>query len=31
VILTYRFRVKDASSGKRLAAMAMSVNQVWNY
>lgn len=31
MILTYRFRVKDATAGKRLARMAVAVNQVWNY
>lgn len=31
VILTCRYRVKDAASGKHLAWMAVSVNQVWNY
>lgn len=31
MILTYRFRVKDATAGRRLARMAVSVNQVWNY
>lgn len=30
-ILTYAFRVKDATMGKHLNAMARSVNQVWNY
>lgn len=31
VFLTYRFRVKDATAGKWLDRMAVSVNQVWNY
>lgn len=31
VILTYRYRIKDATSGKRLAALALAVNRVWNY
>jgi transposase len=31
VFLTYRYRVKDATAGKRLDRMAVSVNQVWNY
>jgi putative transposase len=31
VILSYRYRVKDATSGKRLAAMARAVNRVWNF
>lgn len=29
--LTYRYRVKDATSGKHLARMARAVNFVWNY
>lgn len=31
MILTYRYRVMDATSGKRLAKMAKAVNFVWNY
>ena len=31
MLLTYRYRVKDATAGQRLARMAGSVNQVWNY
>jgi transposase len=31
MILTYRYRVKDAIASKRLRRMAASVNQVWNY
>jgi putative transposase len=31
MLLTYQYRVKDATAGKRLARMAGSVNQVWNY
>lgn len=31
MILTYRYRIKDATSAKPLARMAMAVNQVWNY
>lgn len=31
MILTYRYRVKDAVAAKRLRAMAVAVNQVWNY
>jgi transposase len=31
MLLTYRYRVKDATAGKRLARMAVSVNRVWNY
>jgi transposase len=30
-LLTFRYRVKDATSGKRLDAMTRAVNQVWNY
>lgn len=29
--VTYRYRVKDATSGKHLARMARAVNYVWNY
>ena len=28
---TFSYRVKDATSGKRLAALASAVNTVWNY
>ncbi|HRY01583.1 MAG TPA: transposase [Beijerinckiaceae bacterium] len=31
VFVTYSYRVKDAGSGKRLQALATSVNQVWNF
>ena len=31
MILTYRYRVKDATPGKALARMARAVNLVWNY
>ena len=31
MVLTHRYRVKDATAGKRLARMAASVNRVWNY
>lgn len=31
VILTFRYRVKDATSGKHLRQMARSVNLVWNF
>jgi putative transposase len=31
MLLTHRHRVKDATSGKWLGRMAVSVNQVWNY
>jgi transposase len=31
MLLTFRYRVKDATAGKRLDRMAVSVNQVWNY
>lgn len=30
-VLTYRYRIKDRSARKALAAHAVSVNQVWNY
>ena len=29
--LTYRFRIKDATSGKHLGKMASAINYVWNY
>jgi putative transposase len=31
VILTYRYRIKDATTAKRLRAHARAVNHVWNY
>jgi transposase len=31
VILTYRYRVKDATAGRHLDHMARAVNQVWNF
>jgi putative transposase len=31
MILTYRYRIKDATSGKHLAALARAVNTVWNF
>jgi hypothetical protein len=31
MMLTFRYRVKDATAGKMLARMAVAVNQVWNY
>ena len=31
IILTYRYRVKDATAGKYLDRMARAVNLVWNY
>ena len=31
VILTYRYRIKDATAAKRLRAHARAVNYVWNY
>lgn len=31
MLLTFRYRVKDATVGKRLTRMAVAVNQVWNY
>lgn len=30
-VLTFRYRVKDATTGKHLSRMAVAVNQVWNY
>jgi IS605 OrfB family transposase len=30
-ILTFRYRIKDAATGKHLSRMALSVNTVWNY
>jgi hypothetical protein len=30
-MLTYRFRIKDATSGKHLTRMAWAVNTVWNF
>jgi putative transposase len=30
-MLTYRYRIKDATSGKHLLRMAWAVNTVWNY
>ena len=30
-LLTYRFRIKDATSGKHLDKMAGAINYVWNY
>ena len=30
-MLTYRYRIKDETSGKHLLKMAYAVNQVWNY
>lgn len=31
MLLTYRYRVKDATAGKRLSRMASAVNVVWNF
>jgi hypothetical protein len=31
VILTYRYRIKDATTAKRLLGHARAVNYVWNY
>lgn len=31
MVLTYRYRVKDATSGPSLDQMARAVNQVWNF
>ena len=30
-IITYKFRIKDAATGKHLARHAVACNQVWNY
>lgn len=30
-VLTFKFRVKDATTGKHLSRMARAVNAVWNY
>src|SRR5262249_51546277 len=30
-MLTYRYRIKDATSGKHLTRMAWAVHRVWNY
>jgi putative transposase len=30
-MLTYRYRVKDATTGKQLQRMGWAVNRVWNY
>jgi putative transposase len=31
MILTYRYRIKDATTGKHLNALSRAVNRVWNY
>src|SRR5690349_8491964 len=31
MLLMFRYRVKDATAGKRLSRMARAVNTVWNY
>jgi IS605 OrfB family transposase len=31
MMLTYRYRIKDATTAKHLEAMASAVNRVWNY
>jgi hypothetical protein len=31
MVLTYRYRIKDATSGRHLERQARSVNHVWNY
>lgn len=31
MILTYKFRIKDATAGKHLARLAWGSNQVWNF
>ena len=30
-MLTYRYRIKDATSGKHLTRMAWAVHSLWNY
>jgi putative transposase len=30
-VITYKFRIKDATTAKRLIRMAAAVNFVWNY
>ncbi len=30
-MLTYRYRIKDSTSGTHLARMASAINYVWNY
>lgn len=30
-LLTYRYRIKDSTSGKHLVRLGWAVNQVWNY
>ena len=29
-LLTYRYRIKDSTSGKHLVRLGWAVNQVWN-
>jgi IS605 OrfB family transposase len=31
MVLTYRYRIKDATTGRHLLRQARAVNQVWNY
>ncbi|MGH8328218.1 MAG: RNA-guided endonuclease InsQ/TnpB family protein, partial [Steroidobacteraceae bacterium] len=31
MVLTYRYRIKDATSGRHLKRQARAVNCVWNY
>ena len=31
MVLTYRYRIKDATSGQHLRRQALEVNRVWNY
>ena len=31
MVLTYRYRIKDAATGRHLRQQARAVNQVWNY
>ena len=30
-ILTYRYRIKDSTSGTHLARLASAIHYVWNY
>jgi len=31
MMLTYRYRIKDAATGRHLDLQARAVNQIWNY
>lgn len=31
MLITYRYRIKDKRAAKRLSAMAIGANQIWNY